>query len=80
MGFMRASIIRTDPVSPLLGGQYARGFHHRALAVNPLGLDGVQPRAFTGQPAWENADSTPQLFDLTVVVAEPGPNHLTGMP
>jgi hypothetical protein len=69
MGFMRASIIGADPVGQLLGGQDARRFHHRAFAMDPVGLDGVQPRAFTGQPAWENADSPPPLFNLTVVGA-----------
>jgi hypothetical protein len=80
MGSMRASIIGTDPVGQPLGGQKACGFHDRAFAMGPLGLAGVQPRAFTGQPAGENADATPQPFDLTVMGAEPGADHLAGMP
>ena len=77
---MRTPIIGTDPVSQLLCGQDARRFHDGAFPMDPLRLDGVQPGAFTGQPAGENTDSAALLFDLVIVVAYPGPDLLTGVP
>jgi hypothetical protein len=77
---MPAAILGTDPVSQLLGGEDPRGFHHRALAVDPFGLARVQPGTLTGQSAGENADATPLLFDLAMVLADPGPDPLTGVP
>ena len=80
MGFMRASIIRTDPVGQLVCGQKAHGLHDSAFPVDLLGLNGVQPGVFTGQPAGENTDSASSLFDLAVVIAYPGAHPLTGVP
>jgi hypothetical protein len=80
MGSMRASIIGTDPVGRLVCGQKAHGLHDGAFPVVPLGLNGVQPGAFTGQPAGEHTDAASPLFDLAVVVAYPGAHPLTGGP
>src|SRR5207253_328286 len=41
----------TDPLLQLLGGEQARRFDHLALAVHPLGLDGIQPGALDRQRA-----------------------------
>jgi hypothetical protein len=64
MGFMHTSIIGTDTVGQLVGGQDARGVHDGALPVDPLRLNGVQPGAFTGQPAWENANPIAGIVNL----------------
>jgi len=80
MGFMRASIICTDPVGQRICGQEAHWLHDGALPVDPLRFDGVQPRAFTGQPAGQHTDSAAPLFDLAVVVAYPDAHPLTGVP
>jgi hypothetical protein len=80
MGFMRASIRRTDPVGQRLGGHEAHGLHDGAFPGDPRRGDEVQPGAFTGQPAGEHTDSASPLVDLAVVVASPGVHPLTGVP
>jgi hypothetical protein len=80
MRFMRTSIIRTDALPQLVCGQEAHWLHDGAFPMDPLRFDGVQPGAFTGQPAREHTDATAPLFDLAVVVTEPGAHLLTGVP
>jgi hypothetical protein len=74
------AVYSTEPVGQLRDGQCPRGFHDGALAVDSIRLDGVQPGVFIGQPGGENADPAPPLFDLAVVVADPGVGSLTGVP
>ena len=45
-----------------------------------FGFDGVQPGAFTGQPAGEYTDAAALLFDLVIVVADPVTHLQTGVP
>ena len=80
MGFMCTPIIGTDPVGQLVCGQEAHRLHDGAFPMDPLRFDGVQPGAFTGQPAGEHTDSAALLFDLVIVVAYPGTHLLTGVP
>jgi hypothetical protein len=71
MGFLRTFIVGTHPLGDLLRGQDAGWFDHGAFAVDPLRLDGVQPRAFTRQPTRDDAHATPCLFDGAVMRSQP---------
>src|SRR3954466_5108144 len=69
-----------NPVGKLMGTQQTVGLYHFSLAMNPFGLDGVQPRALLGQKAAYDPHSRATLFDLAVVPAEPAPDLLGDMP
>src|SRR5215212_8574595 len=70
----------TDPIGELISAQQTLGLYHLSLAVDPLGLYGVQPRALLGQQATDDPHSTPALFDLTVMPAEPAPDLTAYVP
>src|SRR5919206_693956 len=72
---MRTTEDPTDPIGELIRAQQTLGFDHFALAMNPFGLYGVQPRALLGQKAAYDPHSCATLFDLAVVLAEPA-SHL----
>jgi hypothetical protein len=55
-------------------------FHHRALSVTPRGLNGVQPRTLTRQPARDEAHATPGPFDVAVMRAPPRAYERAGVP
>ena len=80
MCFLRTFIIGTDPLGDLLRCQDTSRFHHRAFPVEPLGLNGVQPRTFTRQPARNDAHATPGPFDVAVMRAQPRAYELAGVP
>jgi hypothetical protein len=80
MGFMQTSIIGTDPLGDLLGGEDSGRFDHGPFPMGPLGFDGVQSRIFTRQPTRDDAYATPRLFDVAVVATEPSAHLLTGVP
>src|SRR5215211_6707682 len=63
----------TGPVGKLVSAQKTVGLYHLPLAVHPLRLDGVQPRALFGQKAAYDPHSSFAVapFDLAVVLAEP---------
>ncbi len=66
-----------DPTST----EQAVGLDHLALAVNPLGLYRVQPRALLGQKAGDDAHPTAAaLFDFSVVRSDPGAYLLALVP
>src|SRR5262249_40720444 len=44
---------------------------HRPLAVDPLGLDGIEPGAFTRQPAGDKADALPLRLDPMIMGVDP---------
>jgi hypothetical protein len=71
-----------DPVGELVSAQQTVGFDYFALAVDPLGLYGVEPRALFGQKAAHDPHSgfTPAVFDLAVVLTEPAPDLLADVP
>lgn len=80
MRFIRASKIRTDPLSQFAGRQQASWFNHSALAMDPLGLDGVQPGTLLGQQEGKNAYACTRLLDLLVVLSDPCAHHLAHVP
>lgn len=71
-----------DPVGELVSAQQTVGFDHFALAVDPLGLYGVESRALLGQKATHDPHSgfAPAVFDPAVVLAEPAPDLFGDVP
>jgi hypothetical protein len=47
--------------------------------MDPLRLNGVEPGTFGGQKEGQNAHAFALLFDLQVVLANPGTYHLAHM-
>src|SRR5215210_5725847 len=77
---MRTTENLTDPVGELVSTKQTVGLDHFSLAVDPLGLYGVEPRALLGQQAAYDPDPTPALFDLAVMLAEPVPDLAAYVP
>ncbi len=70
-----------NSVGELVSAQQSVGLDHLPLAVHPLGLDGVQPRALLGQKAAHDPhDAFAALSDLAVVGAEPTPDFFGDVP
>ena len=70
----------TNAFSQLLGREHSIGFHNSLLRMDPLRLDGVEPRALGGQEERQDANAFPSLFDLLVVLPNLTPNHFADMP
>src|SRR5215207_8748806 len=70
---VRTSKSRADPLGQLVGTKQTLGLDHLAFAVNPLGLDRVEPRALLGQQTTDDPHSrtAAALFDLSVVSSDP---------
>src|SRR5215212_1147328 len=62
------------PLGKLVCPQQTVWFDDLALAVYPLGLYGVKPRAPLGQQATHDPHSASALLDFSVVPAEPTPD------
>ena len=54
---MEAAVGVADAISELADRQEAIGFADTPFAVDPFGLDGVEPGALAGQVAGEDADT-----------------------
>ena len=80
MWHVRAPKIGTDAFGQLLSRQQTSRFHHSPLAMDPLGLNRVEPGTLLGQQAGQNADPCAGLFDLLVMLPDPRPNHLADIP
>src|SRR5215212_4728341 len=65
----------TDPIGKLVSTKQSIRLNHFALAVNPLGLYGVQPRTLLGKKAAYDPHSAPAPLDLLVMFSEPS-SHL----
>src|SRR5215203_2192782 len=63
-----------DPICQLVCREQPIGLYHLSLAVYPLGLYGVQPRALDGQKAAYDPHSRASSFDITVVRSDPPPD------
>src|SRR5215212_8421081 len=66
-----------DPVCQLVGREQPLGLYHLALAVDPLGLHRVEPRALDGQEADDDPYSLATVLDSSVVRGNP-PSYLFG--
>jgi hypothetical protein len=67
----------TNPIGKFVCSKQSIGLYNFSLAVHPLRLDGVQPRAVLGQKTAHDPNPFAALFDPSVVFAEPSP-HLFG--
>ena len=54
-------------------------FRNRALAMDPFGLDAIEPRALDRQGTHHHAAAA-SLLDVPVVRLEPGPHGLADVP
>src|SRR5918911_1864712 len=84
-GEREVSMVRTveggaDALDELGGRQQAGWLNDAALAMHPLGLDGVQPRALDRQVARDDPDAGAGQLDLAVVAADPGPDLTADVP
>src|SRR5215207_7657556 len=70
----------TNPIGKFVCSKHSIGLDHFSLAVHPLGLNGVQPRALLGQKTAHDPNPFATLFDLSVVFAEPSPHLLGDVP
>src|SRR4051794_15155497 len=78
---MRAIKGRAHPLGQLVGTQQTLRLHHAPLAVHPLGLYRVQPRALLRQKAAYDPNTfLLALLHLPVVLAHPPPNLLAYVP
>src|SRR5215207_452704 len=71
---------RADPLGQLVGTEQTRWLDHLAFAVNPFGLDRVEPRALLGQQTSDDPHSTTTLFDFSVVRTDPTPDLTAYVP
>ena len=56
MRFIGAPEVRTDSFGKLLGRKHPVGFDDMALAVDPFGFNGIEPRTLRGQEEGQDAD------------------------
>src|SRR5262249_31492007 len=78
MSILTASIKKLRFVQWKLISGFANSI--RSLAMHPLGLNGVQPRAFTQQPARHNAHALSRLLHPAVMLVQPGTHLVTDVP
>src|SRR5215213_9371930 len=74
---MRTVEDSADPIRQLVSPQQPVRLDNLALAMNPLGLPRVEPRALLGQKAAYDPHSTAAVFDFSVVRGNP-PSDLFG--
>jgi hypothetical protein len=74
---MRTTKRPAHPVGQFIRAQQSIELHDLALAMNPFGLDGVQPRTLLRQKATDDPHPTAAVLHFSVVFAEPSP-HLPG--
>ena len=72
MSFVRTVKVGTDPLGKLASREQLVGFNNSALAMQPFGLDGIEPGTFRREQKGQDADAFALLFDLLVVLAYPG--------
>ena len=80
VSFMQAVEGGANTLDELVSGQQAGGLDHPPLAVDPLGLDGVQPGALDRQVTRDDPHAVAGQLDLAVVAPDPGPDLATDMP
>ena len=80
MRLIGSSIISTDTLGQLFRGKQAIGLDDVPLAVDPFGLNRVEPGALRGQQEGQDTHACARLLDLLIVLANPGANGLTLVP
>ena len=71
MRFISTSVVGTNALSELASGKQSIPLDDLALAVDPLGLNGIEPGTFGGQVQGQDANTFAQLLDLLVVCSDP---------
>ena len=79
MGQAFTAIIVTDALGEFPGGEFARRLNNRSFAVQPAGLNGIEPGALGGQAADEKPEA-PRAFRVAIVLSNPSPDGGAGMP
>ena len=77
--FQGAVVVVTDSLHDFAEGEDTIRFNDSPLAMQPLGLNRVQPRTL-GRQATDDQTTTTVLFDLTVVLSQPLANLKTDVP
>lgn len=80
MRFIGTPEVRTDSFGKLLGRKHPVGFDDMALAVDPFGFNGIEPRTLRGQEEGQDADPLVRLLDLLIVGAYPSAHRLALVP
>src|SRR5688572_19294357 len=80
MRFMGTPVGVGNAVGELLDGEQAVGFEDAAFAVDPGGLNGVEPRTLDRQVAGDDPDAVTILLDLPVVVTDPVAHLVADVP
>src|SRR5258706_12494887 len=80
MGFRRATVGLAYPVLELVAGEQVVGFDDATFAVDPGGLDGVEPGALARQIAGDDPHTPALLLDQAVVRPDPAADQVAGAP
>ena len=80
MSFLSTAIIGIDALHDLLRTEQPVRFDDRPFPMHPLGLNGIQPGAFTRQPARHDAHALSCLLHLVIVLAQPRPDLVADVP
>ena len=80
MRFTLTTIVGINTCFEFVRTQQPVRFRHRPLAMDPFGLNRVEPRAFAGQLADHEPHPDCAPFDLLIVLAEPAPHGVTAVP
>jgi hypothetical protein len=72
MRFTSTVIVGTHTRLQFIGTQQPVWFRYGPLAMDPFGFDRIEPGAFCGQPAGDNADALPRPLDVLILGAYPG--------
>src|SRR5713226_6477880 len=80
MRLVNTAKVGTDAIGQLGGRQQPRRLDDGPLAVPPLGLDWIEPRALAGQIAHQDPHALAGAFDLSVVLANPRADRAADMP
>src|SRR5262245_15541315 len=80
MGIMGATKVSTNPVSDLLSAEQPSRLDDGALAMDPLGLNRVEPGTLDRQIARQDPHAVPLLLDLSVLCTDPSAHAFTHMP
>jgi uncharacterized protein len=76
MRLIGRTIGSTHALGQLFSGKQAIGLDHIALAVDPFGLNRVQPGALRRQQEGQDTHACARLLDVLVVLTNPGANDL----
>src|SRR5829696_5668634 len=61
----------TDSIGELVSSKQPLGLNYLPLAMNPLRLNGIEPRTFGGQQTWHYPYPLAAGFDLELVGVDP---------